>query len=112
MEREIKFRAWDGQQMLFTPTSTNYALHRFFGFIDNLEVMQFTGLKDKNGKEIYEGDIMKKTYGASIPLFEVSYHVERGLWIQNDGYNEPLCEVYRMCEVIGNIFETPELLNK
>ena len=59
MEREIKFRAWDGKGMLSTPISTIYGLSRFFGVIpEDCKLMQYTEQKDKNGKEIYDGDVV------------------------------------------------------
>ena len=53
--REIKFRAWDGKDMLNMPLNTNFGISRFFGILEETaNVMQFTGLHDKNGKEIFE----------------------------------------------------------
>ena len=67
--------------------------------------MQFTGLHDKNGKEIYEGDVV--IFGGSkIP--KVMEFVRGGFWL--DGIYGG-AEAYRM-EVIGNIYENPELLKK
>lgn len=130
--REIKFRAWhkqDGYMILpehcesfdinFTPKG--YDGFSFdirykgsggvLGSHKHIELMQYTGLKDRNGKEIYEGDICKKTYGSSTPVFTVAYHDARGMFIMQDGYNEPLYTVNNsMVEIIGNIYENPELL--
>ena len=59
MNREIKFRAFDDSEMLTMPINTNYGLSRFFGCLrDDAVIRQFTGLLDKNGKEIYEGDVL------------------------------------------------------
>jgi uncharacterized phage protein (TIGR01671 family) len=79
--------------------------------------MQYTGLHDKNGKEIYEGDIVKfENIKAKIIYGFCGFEFE---WI--DGYTdkirlcktEPLFKnVSLIFEVIGNIYENPELLNK
>lgn len=65
------------------------------------ELIQFTGLSDKNGKEIYEGDVLKTKYGHKIFFYcLVNYH----LWnIEN-------ILAFSEIEIIGNIHENPELL--
>lgn len=122
--REIKFRVWNGSEMVYdivagkfgvfyinpgikgdgldyhdsaslTPLNTKYS--------NNIPVMAFTGLKDKNGKEIYEGDIIKVGSGK----WDVYW--SKSCW-------EPITDmIFDGCtekdfKIIGNIFENPELL--
>lgn len=114
--REIKFRAWDKEKKMWT----NWKCYdNMFYFMDKItgawirddkfnrfELMQYTGLKDKNGKEIYEGDIVR--YYSFIKdkklLAEVIF--EEGCFVIDDYY---LGHKKRV-EVIGNIYENPELL--
>ena len=112
--REIKFRAWlDKSRMNFSGDTYGDFLDFFTicrqcndGF-GNCYLMQFTGLLDKNGKEIYEGDIIKTSIGIQVvkDLFcnFVIYTYE-----DIDRMNQP--EKY--LEIIGNIYENPELLKR
>ena len=79
---------------------------------DEIELLQSTGLKDKNGKEIFEGDIL---YGyAGEDFWEiVEFDTEEGKWIRKDiWYNSKLglSENNEFMEIVGNIYENPELL--
>ena len=130
--REIRFRAWDGEQMsTFTleidtagylttpPVPPKHFDSTKEGF---KEIMQYTGLKDKNGKEIYEGDVVKwrshpnKTVEASEVRW--SSHLKWILvWFADDFEREKnypsakdLGGHINSIEVIGNIYENPELL--
>lgn len=109
--REIKFRAFQDNQMLISPISTNYGLQRFFGLLyEDTPVMQYTGLKDCNGKEIYEGDIVK--YSSDAPVV-VTYENQGFIASNcNDTCKSPL-KVFTDINkwvVIGNIYENPELI--
>ncbi len=116
--REIKFKFWDISRELmkgdFDGFNENMGINEMFEYLQATKdyiVLQFTGLLDKNGKEIYEGDIVKKVYGSSTPIFAVAWHDERAMFIQHDGYNSALYEVApELMEVVGNIYQNSELL--
>jgi len=140
--REIKFRAWDTEKRkMYHQTSSEWYLDDEYdsltfpfetgvwGHNDTYILMQYTGLKDKNGKEIYEGDIVKWLYGDQEQTDMVSY--ANGHFLVHSGpldedkhknTHEDLWKVLRRygvgrigentVEVIGNIYENPELLRK
>ena len=118
-KREIKFRAWDGKEMLSMPLNKNFGISRFFGILGETDiVMQFTGLHDKNGKGIFEGDILNGSmfqdeYNPYKVVFEdCAFRRENRKW--PDGLPKPYLsksEIEILHDVvIGNIHQNPELI--
>ncbi len=140
MDREIKYRAWDGKRMIYFSELTiglkkgkrivPYVYFKKDNFAGELslashKIMQYTGLKDKNVKEIYEGDVFKYYAHKGLTIsditgeifynnddacfayypkgYDVSINLSEFDELQNDFLNH--------IEVIGNIYESPELLN-
>lgn len=107
--REIKFRAWNTIKMIdLDPCDKKYdgALQDLVQE-ENWIVMQYTGLKDKNGKEIWEGDLCN--YYGYIGV--VKYDDECAMFFLDlSKNNEPSTALDPDCVVIGNIYESPELL--
>ena len=78
-----------------------------FLYKKDLKIMQYTGLKDKNNKEIYEGDILFESF--SEEYFKVAF--ENGSFrAEVDEYSLDLEDYAHICEVVGNIYENPELM--
>jgi hypothetical protein len=118
MNREIKFRAWDkkNSKWIFLLENTRYFLNLCGGSVfDNklgeyldTGIEQFTGLLDRNGKEIYEGDILLNEYVGGGEAYVVDFtphwfhhEIEYGLIDKGMGH---------AFAVIGNIHQNPELL--
>lgn len=85
----------DGNDISVYQTTEDYK-------VDSKTVGEFTGLKDKNGKEIYEGDICDGRYGRFTVFFE-----DGGFWPLCGEINAP--NDMSLVEVVGNIYETPDL---
>lgn len=120
MNREIKFRAWDGKRMTidFCIKSGGDVFQPHYDRPPSLErwdVMQFTGLHDKNGKEIYEGDITQTVCGDGVRLskFIIEWDEANCRFVKHrhDGEVFDLDSLsVALHEIIGNIYETPSLL--
>jgi uncharacterized phage protein (TIGR01671 family) len=117
MNRPIKFRVWDKRETKGMSTQNmlyDAQLHHLWqDFVDypgSYELMQYTGLTDKNGKEIYEGDIIHLKFGELNANLVVKWDKYMGLKYHNGGWTS-LVHVETHGEVIGNIFENPELPN-
>lgn len=78
---------------------------------DERQSYQYTGIKDKDGVEIYEGDIISFLYNRKTTILPVDWGVD-GWWAKGRGWYKGLYDVKNTCKVIGNIYENPELLKE
>lgn len=120
MPREIKFRAWMEQHKVMQVIFDSTTQESWFIPNTNLPIMQYTGLKDSSGREIYEGDIVQKagnrylikwcdkTARYVVEVLKAYALLVRGVEFPLWQYVEENGQVN--LEVIGNIYEHPELL--
>ena len=142
--REIKFRAWDKKErimgfvtrLVFNKNTHSFCNARFYknnkikddGFYfgqedgsDNIVLMQYIGLKDKNGREIYEGDlctdkdnivqiVWSENHQWGCKIVKTNYILQKYLTFPLWQWDRCEKNGNRDLEVIGNIYENPELL--
>jgi len=120
----IKFRAWDKISEIYLGgfvkyddgTYADYDAGCFGDFLDNrrYDVEQFTGLKDMNGKKIYEGDVVKSSYKYAQPkISQVIMECGNSYILGEDlatGNEMLVSDHINEIEVIGNVHTNPELL--
>lgn len=112
MNREIKFRALDEnsvwwyftlQNLIAKPDAVTQVLKHW---------CEYTGLKDKNGKEIFEGDIVQFHSGKKLWIAPIVWRMREAMFVQESagGWGSLALQDLADIEIIGNIYENPELL--
>jgi len=124
MSREIKFRAWTKDHWINDGMINDYqdTIYVESNGWDEFPIMQYTGFKDKNGKEIYDGDIIgdwTDVDGKMEQSKQTVYFDEMlGGWMLDNSLKQDRSLAYSLhaelqdfeYEIIGNIYENPELL--
>lgn len=124
--RQIKFRAWDelnkvmhndfqfiksgdsGNDWIIFKSNRHECFDRWVNnpyFSQQMKIMQFVGMKDNSGKQIYEGDVCRQKFSDEITIGDVRIEATRGAVLSGHTPCWP-----HDIEVIGNIYENPELL--
>ena len=128
--REIKFRAWLKKEKKMVNVETLFiGINRlcfgnsktedlFFRDFEEVELMQYTGLKDKNGKEIYEGDIVLIKLDETSTWYKTVVGFKKGAFIANLIDKEDYVYIFHHgftdddFEIIGNVYENKNLLEE
>ena len=130
--REIKYRVWcknknEWEKDLIAILPSGALLHHIGHSSyrpcsrDSHIVVFYTGLKDRNGVDIYDGDLLSgiDPNGETIPMFEVEFDHGIGMWIfydDFDGYDYTsihcAAEMGYEFEIFGNVYENPDLINE
>lgn len=115
--REIKFRAWTTIRMMYRwLTDRNWYTESIGGSLLEIahpddfglyKIMEYTGLKDKNDVEIYESDILKTPTGLAVVVKDFNWVLKS---VGSQAVDFETKEYFEKCEVIGNIYENPDLL--
>lgn len=118
-QRDLKFRAWCAKYKMMTPSEELTSLEAFFRNVEDDIIMQWTGLVDKTGRDIYEGDVLASA-GGHTRL--VSFQADNGSFCMAhlNQLNLPWANPWQPMqqeylkefehEVVGNVFENPELI--
>ena len=121
--RKIKFRAWDKENEKMMKVSSLHLENKEISVKENgtfhlfrmQDLMQYTGVKDKNGKEIYEGDILffRDENTKYVVVWQDAAFIIKSIEIRK--YSEEMCwidDTEICCEIVGNIYENKNLLEE
>ena len=126
--KNLKFRAWNKEEKKWIEQGFNgigLTLSGIASWLDGgemvcdvdeyVEIMQYTGCNDITGKEIYEGDIVKIDYGDELLIgimefYDFAWCIKSKYKNGKNLYYPIFCEDVDLIEILGNIYENPELL--